>query len=135
MTTPLPRLTGVGFPNDDPQDVLLQAVAAIRREMGYIAAALDAVMAAIGAENRPSAPDSNGADRSAERDADARYAARLAASGIPASDPRIAVEWSDWTCPDHGIGENATTLTKRLRYRRCPTSDCREFEMPQGIPA
>lgn len=132
----LPRTQAV-FPNDVPTEAVVQAVAAIRREVGYILAALDAVDEQLGKAADSGPVDLDAVRREREREADERVAAaerittpeteaikeRLSALSKKAQEATFTE--GGWVCPTHGKATTKTTSRGR-EFRGCP--DCDEFE-------
>lgn len=137
----LPR-TSSPFPNDDPQQVVEQAVADLRRQIKHLTEAADALeREVLGRE--PSPVEEAGAVKAAEREADARHAvadsaveggedpepfsARLArlsaeaqASVFTTRDAESDPAPPSWQCPKHGLDKIVTLTSRKGRnYLAC----------------
>ena len=149
LERPLPKI-GAAFPNDHPTEVVESAVKAIRREVGHILDALDAIDATNGVPSVvPSTlvPD----PKASEREADEKHARRpvvivktdeepepfptrferLSQQAQEATyrDAEAEPESVGWTCPKHGADHTVTLTSRKGRlYRACNLAECPEFE-------
>lgn len=121
----LPRQTSATFPNDQPTEVVLQAVRGIRQQLKAIEAALAAIDELIATPDAPApAPD----PKQAEREADARaetFAERwdtLKEAAVASAFPPVQ---NGWVCPDHGKAVEKTSPAGR-DYIGCP--ECKKFQ-------
>jgi hypothetical protein len=141
----VPRVLGTTaapFPNDHPTETINNAVAAIRREVGYIIQALDAIDATNGVPQETPVPqvveqqkimeqqaDEAAAERAAiqsvEKEAADKFAADFAAKAAEAQAQVFTQPTEEVVCPTHG-----EAVTRKLAggktIRMCSTCKWRE---------
>lgn len=128
----LPK-TGAEFPNDLPAEVILNAVREIERQMAFVAEALVAVKTTLKVPGGVDTVDLVSDQKTAEKAADAKFAADYAAKQKTAQDATFTQPSDGWQCPTHGGAED-TTSPKGRAYRRCAEyPECKKFEPPVGM--
>lgn len=137
---PIPSRTDAPFPNDYPEQNIVQTVLTLRREIKRLTETADAIEAllhpavesAVKVFGAELAEDPRAAFEAAleevafmERFEAMQAAAQEQTYGKPVVAIVAPESTSAWTCPTHGVGEDRLSRKGRP-FRACPT--CAEFE-------
>ena len=127
----IPERVAAPFPNDMPRQVIEGGVREIRRQMKLIEEALAAIDEQLDvAPEPPVIVDSITAQKTVEREADAKFAAEYADKQAKAQAEAFTAEpGSAWRCPKHKREFIRAAVSRTGReYDICDGDDCNEFE-------